>query len=60
MAKNKNILKEFFKSGKIPTESNFADLIDRIPIGGEVNKDYTLMTYDTGNPYVRGVSFYYS
>lgn len=34
MAKSKSALKEFFKSGKIPTESNFADLIDKIPVGG--------------------------
>lgn len=34
MAKSKNVLKEFFKSGKIPIESNFADLIDKIPVGG--------------------------
>lgn len=36
MAKSKSALKEFFKSGKIPTESNFADLIDKIPVGGRV------------------------
>lgn len=30
------LLKSFFKSGKIPTESNFADLIDKIPVGGGV------------------------
>lgn len=34
MAKSKSVLKEFFKSGKIPIESNFADLIDKIPVGG--------------------------
>jgi hypothetical protein len=37
MAKSKSALKEFFKSGKIPTESNFADLIDgmlSMPLGG--------------------------
>lgn len=33
MAKNKTVLKDYFKSGKIPTESNFADLIDKIPVG---------------------------
>lgn len=40
MAKSKSALKEFFKSGKIPTESNFADLIDsvmNIPDGGGFN-----------------------
>lgn len=34
MTKSKSALKEFFKSGKIPTKSNFADLIDKIPVGG--------------------------
>lgn len=57
MAKSKNVLKEFFKSGKIPIESNFADLIDKIPVGGESNKDYTLNTFDTENPYVSGYRF---
>lgn len=28
------LLKSFFKSGKIPIESNFSDLIDKIPVGG--------------------------
>lgn len=57
MAKSKSVLKEFFKSGKIPIESNFADLIDKIPVGGESNKDTTLTTFDTENPYVRGYRF---
>lgn len=57
MAKSKSVLKEFFKSGKIPIESNFADLIDKIPVGGESNKDTTLTTSDTENPYVRGYRF---
>lgn len=57
MAKSKSALKEFFKSGKIPIESNFADLIDKIPVGGESNKDTTLTTFDTENPYVRGYRF---
>lgn len=35
MAKNKTVLKDYFKSGKIPTESNFSDLIDKIPVGGD-------------------------
>lgn len=34
ITKSKSVLKEFFKSGKIPIESNFADLIDKIPVGG--------------------------
>lgn len=57
MAKSKSVLKEFFKSGKIPIESNFADLIDKIPVGGGSNKDTTLTTFDTENPYVRGYRF---
>ena len=37
MTKSKSVLKEFFfKSGKILIESNFADLIDKIPVGGGV------------------------
>lgn len=57
MAKNKTVLKDYFKGGKIPTESNFADLIDKIPVGGESGKDNTLTTYDTENPYVTGYRF---
>lgn len=57
MAKSKSVLKEFFKSGKIPIESNFADLIDKIPVGGGSGKDNTLTTYDTENPYVTGYRF---
>lgn len=57
MAKNKTVLKDYFKSGKIPTESNFADLIDKIPVGGGSSKDLTLSTHDTENPYVTGYRF---
>lgn len=57
MAKSKSVLKGFFKSGKIPIESNFADLIDKIPVGGGSNKDTTLTTFDTENPYIRGYRF---
>lgn len=57
MAKSKSVLKEFFKSNKIPTESNFADLIDKIPVGGGSNKDTTLATFDTENPYIKGYRF---
>lgn len=35
---NKQALKAYFQTGKIPTQSNFADLIDsvmNIPYGGE-------------------------
>lgn len=45
MAKiNKQALKVYFQTGKIPTQSNFADLIDsvmNIPDGG--GKDSTLV-----------------
>lgn len=61
MAKlNKAALKEYFQTGKIPTQSNFADLIDsvmNIPDGGE---DSTLVIGDgdkNGAPYVKGYRF---
>ena len=61
MAKiNKAALKVYFQTGKIPTQSNFADLIDsvmNIPYGG---KDSTLVfgNGDTnGAPYVNGYRF---
>ena len=57
MAKSKSVLKEFFKSGKIPIESNFADLIDKIPVGGGVGIDNTLSTVNTDNPYITGYRF---
>ena len=61
MAKiNKAALKAYFQTGKIPTQSNFADLIDsvmNIPDGG---KDSTLVLGDgdkDGAPYVNGYRF---
>lgn len=61
MAKiNKAALKAYFQTGKIPTQSNFADLIDsvmNIPYGGE---DSTLVLGDgdkNGAPYVKGYRF---
>lgn len=61
MAKiNKQALKAYFQTGKIPTQSNFADLIDsvmNIPDGGE---DSTLVLGDgdkNGAPYVNGFRF---
>lgn len=61
MAKiNKAALKAYFQTGKIPTQSNFADLIDsvmNIPDGGE---DSTLVLGDgdkNGAPYVNGYRF---
>lgn len=61
MAKiNKAALKAYFQTGKIPTQSNFADLIDsvmNIPDGG---KDSTLVISNgdkDGTPYVKGYRF---
>lgn len=61
MAKiDKAALKAYFQTGKIPTQSNFADLIDsvmNIPNGGE---DSTLVLGDgdkNGAPYVNGYRF---
>lgn len=61
MAKiNKAALKAYFQTGKIPTQSNFADLIDsvmNIPDGG---KDSTLVIGSgdkDGAPYVQGYRF---
>ena len=57
---NKQALKAYFQTGKIPTQSNFADLIDsvmNIPDGGE---DSTLVLGNgdkNGGPYVNGYRF---
>lgn len=57
---NKQALKAYFQTGKIPTQSNFADLIDsvmNIPDGG---RDSTLVLGDgdkNGAPYVNGYRF---
>lgn len=57
---NKQALKAYFQTGKIPTQSNFADLIDsvmNIPDGGE---DSTLVFGNgdkNGAPYVNGYRF---
>lgn len=57
---NKQALKAYFQTGKIPTQSNFADLIDsvmNIPDGGE---DSTLVIGSgdkDGTPYVKGYRF---
>ena len=57
---NKQALKAYFQTGKIPTQSNFADLIDsvmNIPDGG---KDSTLVLGNgdkNGAPYVQGYRF---
>lgn len=61
MAKvDKAVLKSYFQTGKIPTQSNFTDLIDsvmNIPNGGE---DSTLVLGNgdkNGAPYVNGYRF---
>lgn len=61
MAKiNKQALKAYFQTGKIPTQSNFIDLIDsvmNIPYGGQ---DSTLVFGNgdiNGAPYVNGYRF---
>lgn len=57
---NKAALKAYFQTGKIPTQSNFADLIDsvmNIPDGGE---DSTLVIGSgdkDGTPYIKGYRF---
>ena len=57
---NKKALKAYFQTGKIPTQSNFADLIDsvmNIPDGGE---DSTLVIGSgdkDGTPYIKGYRF---
>lgn len=57
---NKQALKAYFQTGKIPTQSNFADLINsvmNIPDGGE---DSTLVLGSgdkNGTPYVKGYRF---
>ena len=57
MALSKSALKTKFVTGAIPTQTDFANLIDKIPVGGESNKDTTLTTFDTENPYIRGYRF---
>lgn len=60
---NKQALKAYFQTGKIPTQSNFADLIDsvmNIPDGGGGKKDSTLVLGSgdkNGAPYVNGYRF---
>ena len=62
MAKiNKAALKAYFQTGKIPTQSNFADLIDSVMnIPDSVGKDSTLVMGSgdkNGVPYVNGYRF---
>lgn len=61
MAKiNKAALKAYFQTGKIPTQSNFADLIDsvmNIPDGGEDSTLFLGNGDKNGAPYVNGYRF---
>lgn len=45
---NKQALKAYFQTGKIPTQSNFADLIDsvmNIPDGGGREKGFNISSW---------------
>lgn len=61
MAKiNKAALKAYFQTGKIPTQSNFADLIDSVMNIPDWGKDSTLVLGDgdkDGAPYINGYRF---
>lgn len=57
---NKQALKEYFQTGKIPTQSNFADLIDSVMNIPDKGKDSTLVLGNgdkNGAPYVNGYRF---
>lgn len=57
---NKKALKEYFKTGKIPTQSNFADLIDSVMNIPDRAGDSTLILGNGdkhGAPYVNGYRF---
>lgn len=61
MAKiNKQALKAYFQTGKIPTQSNFADLIDSVMNIPDWGEDSTLVLGNgdkNGAPYVNGYRF---
>lgn len=61
MAKiNKAALKAYFQTGKIPTQSNFADLIDSVMNIPDMGEDSTLVLGNgdkNGAPYVNGYRF---
>jgi hypothetical protein len=61
MAKiNKAALKAYFQTGKIPTQSNFADLIDSVMNIPDMGKDSTLVLGDGDKndaPYIKGYRF---
>ena len=57
---NKAALKAYFQTGKIPTQSNFADLIDSVMNIPDEGKDSTLVIGSgdkDGTPYVQGYRF---
>lgn len=57
---NKAALKAYFQTGKIPTQSNFADLIDSVMNIPDRGKDSTLVLGNgdkNGAPYVNGYRF---
>ena len=43
MALSKSALKAKFVTGAIPTQTDFANLIDKIPVGGEGSQIKTLL-----------------
>lgn len=57
---NKQALKAYFQTGKIPTQSNFADLIDSVMNIPDRGRDSTLVLGNgdkNGAPYVNGYRF---
>lgn len=57
---NKAALKAYFQTGKIPTQSNFADLIDSVMNIPDEGKDSTLVIGSgdkNGTPYIKGYRF---
>lgn len=57
---NKQALKAYFQTGKIPTQSNFADLIDSVMNIPDRGEDSTLVLGNgdkNGAPYVNGYRF---
>lgn len=57
---NKAALKEYFQTGKIPTQSNFADLIDSVMNIPDEGEESTLVIGDGDKndaPYVKGYRF---
>ena len=61
MAKiNKKALKAYFQTGKIPIQSNFADLIDSVMNIPDMGEDSTLVIGSgdkDGTPYIKGYRF---